>query len=104
MDIIRSALIEAASSGFQLAELSTVAAAILVFMGTPLLIPFNPDSQLLEIWENVIFPPSALRPGGHTLSPRSLIGRWEQNGKNGGRTKGALLQTIFKRLKKQART
>ncbi|GIY26421.1 hypothetical protein CDAR_570101 [Caerostris darwini] len=63
---------------------TTVAAAILVFVGAQLLIQFNPDSQLLEIWENVIFPRSALHPGGPTFSPTSLIGRWERNGKNCG--------------------
>ncbi|GIY26422.1 hypothetical protein CDAR_570111 [Caerostris darwini] len=74
---------------------ATVASAILCLW--ELLIPFNLDSQFLEIWENDIFQRSARGTHIFTELPDWTMGtKW----KKWRRTKGALLQTIFTRLKK----
>ncbi|GIY94227.1 hypothetical protein CEXT_98601 [Caerostris extrusa] len=48
-------------------------------MGVPLLIPFNRDSQLPEIWENVIFPRSTRGTQIFTELPDWPMGtKWEK--------------------------
>ncbi|GIY94221.1 hypothetical protein CEXT_98571 [Caerostris extrusa] len=76
--------------------LATMAAAILCLW--ELLIPFNLDSQLLEIWKMSF---SNDRPGGPTFSPSSLIGRWERNWKKWRRTKGCISADDFYDVEKK---